>query len=385
MIKILMVGGGSGGHIVPVAAVIEQLHDLSAELEIRFWCDKKSLPLARQILSENRVAIQAIAAGKFRRYHHFRWWQHLRPSIMLPNLIDLFKISLGFVQSFWRLMRWRPDVVFAKGGFVCLPVGLVAHWLGIKLVIHDSDTVAGLTNRVLSRFASVIATGMPTEYYNYPQAKTVFVGSPTRIQPQIRLRQLAKLKQQLGLPADSANKIILVSGGGLGSDFLNNLVRTSLPQLSTEAFVVLLAGRANYRKVVDWKMSTDRVKVIDFTNQFTQYLAVADLVVARAGATTIAEIANYAKPVVLIPNPKLVEGHQLKNAQRLVECGAAMILDEFDLEQHPESFSRLLNKLLEDDVQLKGLSRAIACLARPQAARQLAQLLLEQVEERKDG
>lgn len=372
--KILTVGGGSGGHIIPVAAVVDQLRQLAPEAEIHFWCDKKSLNIAQAAFSDYLIIIKTIAAGKFRRYHHLKWWQHLRLSILLPNLFDLLRIGWGFGQSLWRLLVWRPDVVFAKGGFVCLPVGLVAHFLGIKLIIHDSDTVAGLTNRVLSKYAVKITTGMPVEYYNYPADKTVFVGSPVRQ----AASEATQLRTELGIAPKKS--IVLVVGGGLGSDFLNRMTLTNLDQLSANSQVILVTGRDNYQAVMRQSFDKNKLIVRDFVTDFADYLRLADVVVARAGATTIAELAVLAKPIILVPNPKLVAGHQLKNAQMLADKQAAVVLDEFALEQDPGQFGQAINQLLQDDAKRTQLSHNIGQFANPQAALELAQLIIAEVD-----
>lgn len=372
--KILTVGGGSGGHIIPVVAVVEKLHQLVPEAEIRFWCDRKSLKMAREAFAGQSVAIKSISAGKFRRYHHFSWWQHLRLSIVIPNLIDLFKIVGGFMQSWWRLLIWRPDVVFAKGGFVCLPVGIVAHWLGIKLIIHDSDTVAGLTNRILSKYAVKITTGMPVEYYRYPTNKTVFVGSPVRQGS----GSVADLRAELHILPKKL--VILVSGGGLGSDFLNRMTLANLERLPENCQVILSAGRDNYQAVMNQEFDENKLIVRDFVTNFADYVRLADVVVARAGATTIAELAVLAKPVILVPNPKLVEGHQLKNAQMLADKQAAVVLDEFALEQSPEQFGQAINELLDNQHQRETLSRNIQQFANPQSALTLAELIIAEIQ-----
>lgn len=371
--KILTVGGGSGGHIIPVVAVVEKLHQLVPEAEIRFWCDKKSLKMAQTAFKDQPVMIKSVAAGKFRRYHHFSWWQHLRPSIVLPNLLDLFKISGGFIQSWWRLLIWRPDVVFAKGGFVCLPVGLVAHFLGIKLIIHDSDTVAGLTNRILSKYAVKITTGMPVEYYHYPSDKTVFVGSPVRQ----TAGSTAQLRAELSIAPEKS--VVLIAGGGLGSDFLNRMTLANLDQLPADSQVILVAGRDNYQAVIKQDFDQNKLIVRDFVINFADYLRLADVVVARAGATTIAELAVLAKPTILVPNPKLVEGHQLKNAQMLADKQAAVVLDEFALEQDSQQFGQVINQLLGDSDKRARLSHNIGQFANPQAALTLAELIVAEI------
>ena len=179
--KILAVGGGSGGHVTPVAAVFKEIKQQNPQAELSFWCDKKFEGAARKIIAnvDGDIPVSVIHAGKLRRYHHLKWWQHLiEPSVLLPNLRDACLVLIGFVQSFFKLLLLRPDVIFTKGGYVCLPVGWAARVLGIKIVVHDSDAHPGLTNRLLAKRAALIATGAPLKYYHYPKDKSHYVGIP---------------------------------------------------------------------------------------------------------------------------------------------------------------------------------------------------------------
>src|SRR5690606_13554725 len=181
-LRVLAVGGGSGGHVTPVVAVIRELKKKQPDAEVRFWCDRNYAPQARSIMGhfDETTPVGTIPAGKARRYHTLPLWrQLLQPfSIVLPNLRDLLLVGIGFIESFLRLIFWRPDVVFTKGGFVCLPVGMAARLLKIPLVIHDSDAHPGLTSRLLARGATAIATGAPLHHYPYPKDKSQYVGIP---------------------------------------------------------------------------------------------------------------------------------------------------------------------------------------------------------------
>ena len=154
--KILVVGGGSGGHVTPVLAVAREILKIRPRAKIEFWTDKKYYKNARKLMVENGMdlRVRKIAAGKLRRYTNFTFVTYLRNfDVVLKNIADFFKIIGGFIQSFFRLVFNRPDVIFLKGGYVCLPVGMVARFLRIPYVIHDSDAVPGLTNRLLSKKA----------------------------------------------------------------------------------------------------------------------------------------------------------------------------------------------------------------------------------------
>ncbi|MDO4870775.1 MAG: UDP-N-acetylglucosamine--N-acetylmuramyl-(pentapeptide) pyrophosphoryl-undecaprenol N-acetylglucosamine transferase [Candidatus Saccharibacteria bacterium] len=371
-IKILTVGGGSGGHIIPVKAVIDELLAKDHQLQIEFWCDRKSLKMARAVFAKSQVKISPVIAGKFRRYHHFKWWQHLRPSILIPNMIDLFKFAIGFFQSIIKLLLLRPDIVFAKGGFVCLPVGLAAHSLGIKLITHDSDTVAGLTNRILAKYAVKITTGMPVEYYNYPITKTTYLGIPT-----LKNNGARTNKQDLNLPKNK--KVVLISGGGLGSELLNHLTMDSLPKLNSNIFVVLVAGKIGFERLNRQKIPEDKLRLLEFVSNFNQYIEAADVVVTRAGATTLAEMANVGKALILVPNRKLVGGHQLKNARILEERQAAIVLNELDLEKQSILFADTINQLIDNPEQQAHLRQNIKAISKPYAAKKLAEIILAEI------
>src|SRR5664279_4351599 len=215
--KILAVGGGSGGHVTPVAAVLRELKQRDQTVNIRFWCDRKFSKQARGLIGnlDPTIPVSTIISGKLRRYHNIPVWrQLLRPvSIVLPNLRDGLLVGVGFVQSLVKLIIWRPDVVFTKGGYVCMPVGIAARVLRIPLVIHDSDAYPGLTNRVLARFAQAIATGAPLKHYPYPASKTRYVGIPIASDfIPLSSAQQAEVKKELGFDPDKP--LVVVTGGG---------------------------------------------------------------------------------------------------------------------------------------------------------------------------
>src|SRR5665648_431048 len=247
--KILAVGGGSGGHVTPVVAVLRVLKHQEPNSDIRFWCDRGFYKHAVATVHhfDETIVVDKIFAGKLRRYNNIPLWkQLLRPDIVLPNIRDGFFITLGFFQSLIKLIIWRPDVVFAKGGFVCLPVGLATHILRIPLVIHDSDAHPGLTNRVLSRWATSIATGAPLKYYRYPKSKSRYVGIPVSsdCHPYSETEK-AEHKQLLGFDVD--RPLAVVIGGGLGAKRLNDAVVRELKSLLEFTNVMIISGSAQYK------------------------------------------------------------------------------------------------------------------------------------------
>lgn len=379
--KILAVGGGSGGHVTPVVAVLKEIRRKYPEAELRFWCDRKFEKQARSIMGDfdKSIRVDAIVSGKLRRYNHLNLWQQLIKlrTIVLPNVIDTIKAVVGMVQSLFKLVIWRPDVVFAKGGFVCLPVGLAAWLLRIPLVIHDSDAHPGLTNRILARFAASIGTGAPLKFYPYPVDRARYVGVPVRPEfvPYTNdQQQLAK--QTLGFDVDKT--LMVVTGGGLGSQRLNEAIVSTISELVEHINVILITGKTQYepiRKLIP--QDTTQYHIVPFISEgMADMLGAADIVVARAGATTILELAALAKPTILVPNSFLTGGHQLKNAAVYAESGVVRVIDELALDANPEILVQEVADLLANRGGMEAMGQSFHQFARPDAAKDMAELII---------
>ena len=304
------------------------------------------------------------------------WKQLLTPSIVFPNLRDVVFVGLGFVQSIVKLLRYRPDVVFTKGGFVCLPVGYAAALLNIPLVIHDSDAHPGLTNRLLAKYATVIGTGSPLEYYSYPQEISHYVGIPVdaSFTPRSADEKRA-IKQQLGF--DESYPLTVITGGGLGAVRINNAVLASLDELTRVSSVLLLSGKAQYEELRTRAAGSDRFKLEAFISHgMADILGAADVVIARAGATTLLELAAVAAPTIIIPNGLLTGGHQLKNAKVYEDAGAVVVLEENVLEKDPLLLAQNVIELLGSNEKRARMSTAFAQFARPEAAKDMARLIV---------
>ncbi len=324
------------------------------------------------------IPVTTIRAGKLRRYHTLPLWrQLLRPSIVLPNIRDMLFVGVGFIESTVRLLIWRPDVVFTKGGFVCLPVGMAARLLRIPLVIHDSDAHPGLTNRLLARGATAIATGAPLHNYDYPKEKSYYVGIPIAagFVPYAPEKQ-REIKQRLGFEA--AAPLVVVTGGGLGAKRLNDVVATSLDSLLADTSVLLISGTGQYDNLLRLTPSNHpRFQLKAFISEgMADVLGAADIVVARAGATTIMELAALAKPTILVPNAYLTGGHQLKNAAAFSEDDAVIVLDEAKLEEQPALLAETIKQLLRDKDTLRQMQQRFLAYAKPDAARDVADLIV---------
>jgi len=296
---------------------------------------------------------------------------------MLKNIGDGFLVGIGIIQSFVKLILWRPDVIFTKGGYVCLPVGVAAHLLRIPLVIHDSDAHPGLTNRVLSRWATYIATGAPLEYYEYPKHKSSYVGIP--IDSQFRVftdKDHQQSKAEWGMHPDYP--LLVVTGGGLGAKRINDAVARSLSQLLEFTSVILVAGAGQYDRLrALLPADNDRFQLHPFIATMPQLLAASDVVVTRAGATTILELSASYKPTILVPNAKLTGGHQLKNAKVYEDARAVIVVDEEQLIESSEILVSAVREVIDNPKQAQAMAKRFGSFAKPHAAQDVAALILK--------
>ena len=354
---------------------------MGGEPEIRVWCDRNFFAQARQMFGDNSVRIETISAGKLRRYANlgffYRWfspWHIIHTHI--PNLIDMGRVLVGLIQSLVKLAVWRPDVVFCKGGYVGLPVGLVAHWYHIPLVIHDSDTVPGLTNRLLAKHATAIGTGSPVKNYpSYPKGITKYIGIPVGNQErQLSGAERRKMLRRLGLATD--RPLVLAMGGGLGAVAINQALEAIADRLVAGGLqVVLLTGKGNQIKVSE---SAGRFfRQYQFTNQVRQYEQVADLVITRAGATTMAELATVGVATIIIPSPYLAGDHQTKNAKVYQRAGAAVMLAESAVRERPSRLAKLIDKLMSDVAERSQLADNLHQFAQPRALDDMTQMIID--------
>ncbi len=401
--KILVVGGGSGGHITPAVAVIREILDLKPRTQVEFWTDRKYYKNVVKITTEigvrwgeeegkhsNYIRVRKIWAGKFRRYAGWTWkdwFRHLDivfKDLIWGNIIGLVGFVGGLAQSFGRLLwpKTRPEVIFLKGGFVGLPVGLVAKLFGIPYVVHESDTVPGLANRILMRDATMIATGWG-EIKGQDEHKMVRVGIPVAAEFKVVTEARQKtLKKSFGF--DPEAPLVIFTGGSQGAENINLAVREILPELLKFTSVGLVAGRKWYEEMVDLKRyeEWDKAKLKsnfrmwEFNTTMNELMGAADVIVSRAGATTIAELAALKKAVILVPFERLPGGHQMKNAEKLAERGAVEVIPDEKMRNQPSSLLEEVRHLVRSPKQREYLAEKLHAEATEEAARKLAKVIL---------
>jgi len=387
--RVLITGGGSGGHITPALAVAHELKQLRPDAHIIYAGQTGDTLGDVPEHDKNIDYVVTVRAGKFRRYHGVGWRQLLDVETLLKNIRDAFWLLAGIWQSFWLLGRAKPDVIFTRGSFVSVPVCLAAVLRGIPYITHDSDALPGLANRIIAPWAKVHAVALPKEIYtNYPPEKTVTVGVPISHQfHPLTKEENKQLRVQLGL--EKAGKILLVTGGGNGADRLNRAVMDCVPALFErypDLWVVHLTGRqleADVRQQYKHILSADdqkRVLIRGFVTNLYQYSAVADVVLSRAGGTSMAEFAAQGKACVIVPNPQLTGGHQPKNAAVLADRKAIRVVNEAVLRDDSHALMPALTELFDKPEKAALLAKKLAELAQPNASHLLAMIVLEVAE-----
>lgn len=333
-------------------------------------------------LDPNIDEIYLVSAGKLRRYHGEGPKQLLDFRMQLLNARDIFRTLAGLVES-WKLMKKvQPSVVFTRGGYVSVPVAFAAYLRHIKYVTHDSDSIPSLANRLIAPKAALHLVALEPALYPYPKETIIRVGVPINSNYKPPTGQDIKVwGKELGI--GDHRPVILITGGGNGAKKLNDLVLENVPYLLSKypnALIVHLAGRGLadelstcYNLVVDPKQRK-QVIVKEFVSDLYKYSGVADVIIARGGATNLSEFAAQGKACIIIPSPQL--GWNVRNTQLLAKEKAIIELDEAQAEQERRLALTVVD-LLDNSLKRQQLQKKFAQFALPGAASKIAELIVK--------
>ncbi len=307
MKRIILTGGGTAGHVTPNLALLPGLRE--AGFEIRYIGSHAGME--RELVEAAGIPYDGISTGKLRRYFD------------LKNFTDPFRVVKGFFDARKILKKYRPDVVFSKGGFVSVPVVLAAKGLHIPVLIHESDMTPGLANRLSLPAASKICCNFPETAENLPQGRTVVTGCPIRRELLTGTPEAGRA--YTGLSPD--RPVILIIGGSLGSVAVNTAVRRILPALLSDFQVIHLCGKGNLDESLEGTEGYVQYEYI--SEPLKDLFALADVVVSRAGANAICELLALRKPNILIPlSANASRGDQILNAASFKKQGFSEVIEE---------------------------------------------------------
>ncbi|HVZ76056.1 MAG TPA: UDP-N-acetylglucosamine--N-acetylmuramyl-(pentapeptide) pyrophosphoryl-undecaprenol N-acetylglucosamine transferase [Candidatus Paceibacterota bacterium] len=368
--KILFTGSGSGGHFYPIIAVAEAIGDLTRErklLEPQLYYAAPE-PYDREMLMANNITFVPTAAGKMRRY------------FSLLNIVDFFKTGWGVIKSVLRTFFLYPDVVFATGGYGAFPTLLAARLFRIPVVIYATDVEPSRVNHWAGRFAEKVAVSFEEAAQYFPKDKVAFTGNPIRKAVLLPSREGAyeflHLKREI--------PTLLVLGGSQGAQALNEAVLAALPQLVEKYQVVHQAGESNITEVEGRARVAlmnspygERYKPFAYLNDLALRMAAgaAALVVSRAGAGGIFEIASWGLPSIIVPIPEPISHDQTKNAFSYARSGAAVVIEQNNLT--PGLLISEINRILGNQQLVHQMSEAARSFGRPDAAKTIANALMD--------
>ncbi len=366
--KIIFTGGGSGGHIFPIIAVCREIKKRYSGKDLKlYYFGPSNEKEVEKLLEKEGIKIKKIITGKIRRYFSFK------------NFFDFLKVPLGIIQSFFWLFFIAPDIIFSKGGHGSFPIALMGEILNIPLFLHESDMVPGLASKIESKWAIEIFVSFLNKEA-FPTEKIVCLGNPVR--EEVKRGSKEEAKRIFNLKGDKP--LLLIIGGSQGSRPINETIIEMLPDLLNNCEVIHQTGKKNFSRMrTESKAIIPNEEILDYYHlkpflnekEYGNALKGADIVISRAGAGSIFEIAVNGKPSILIPLEKSAQDHQLKNAYSYAESGGAKVIEQRNLE--PGFLLEKIRHLLSRPDLLKEMSQGAYSFARPRAAEIIASYLLE--------
>lgn len=367
--KILLTGGGTGGHFYPLIAIAEKLIEVAdkqkiVDLKLYYMSDK---PYDKRLLFENDITFVQIPSGKMRTY------------FSIKNFFDIFTTATGAFFGILSMFFIYPDVVISKGGYAAFPAVLAARLLKIPVIIHESDSFPGRLNVWTAKFAERIAISWPEAIEYLPKEKTTLTGQPIR-------KEIIHGDPNGALPFFKLNQglpVILVLGGSQGAETINDIIVDTLPELLNRYQIIHQTGKNNIdavlsrsKLVMENNPNINRYVALPYLNNLATRMAAgcADIVVSRAGSA-IFEIASWGTPSIIIPITNSNGDHQRKNAFNYARSGACEVIEEGNLSAH--LFVAEIDKLLSSKEKLNDMKKNALSFAIPTAAEKIAESAIE--------
>lgn len=349
--RLIISGGGTGGHIFPAIAIANEFRRRHPASEILFVGAKGKMEMTK--VPEAGYKITGL------------WISGLQRSLKISNLLFPVKLLVSYIKAARIISGFRPHIVIGTGGFASGPIMIAAVRKSIPTLIQEQNSFAGLTNRKLSKHVSKICVAYEGLEKYFPADAIVFTGNPVRSNITQTVADRTSAVKSFGL--DPSKKTILVVGGSLGALTLNNCMAAALEKFqAAQIQVIWQTGKRYYNEMLtNLKQSGVHVVVaVEFISSMDEAYAAADVVVSRAGALAISELCIAGKPVILVPSPNVADDHQTKNAMALVKHSAAVMISD---REASEKLSGAMMELVNDETKKTELAANIRMLGRPDA------------------
>lgn len=354
--RIIVSAGGTGGHIYPALAIINKIKEKEPNSEILYIGTKDRMEAT--IIPNKNIPYLGIEMKGLNRKNPFKNFS------VLKNYCNNVKILKKEIKKF------NPDVVIGVGGYVTAPVIYSAKKMGYKTFIHEQNSIPGLSNKFLIRYVDKIGVSLPDSIQYFPKEKTIFTGNP-RSEEVYYTKDISK--QDLNLGLNNNKKLVLIVMGSLGSTTMNKKLKETLPLFKNKDYeVVFVTGKGYYDEYKKIK-TVSNVKIVSYLDNMAQVLKKTDLIVSRAGASSIAEITALGLPSILIPSPYVTHNHQYKNAKCLEDKGATIIMEEDKYDG--KLLVNKIDEILSDKNLYQTLSKQTSSLGVKNSATKIYQLL----------
>lgn len=333
--KFIISGGGTGGHIFPAIAIADALKLAYPDAQFLFVGAYGKIEMEK--VPRAGYSIKGI------------WIAGLQRGSILKNILFPLKLLVSFFQSVFILLRFRPNFAIGTGGFASGPILFIAHYLKIKTLIQEQNSYAGITNKALSKIVNVVAVAFEDMDRFFPKNKIILTGNPVR--EELLDVESKKSEARAHFKLDSSKKTIVILGGSMGAQKINETIAAHLPLFSELGVQLIWQCGSLYFDQFKIHNKQDGIQVHEFIQEMDLLYAAADVLISRAGASSISELALVGKPVLLIPSPNVAENHQYHNALALSKTGGALVLLEKEIDsQFQEALHQLL-AISKDDVQ----------------------------------
>ena len=325
--RVIVAAGGTGGHIYPALAIIERIKKKNKKCEVLYLGTTDRME--KDIVPKRGIPFRGLEIKGLDRKH------------ILNNFSVLKKFFRAIKDAKDIIKEFKPDIVIGVGGYITAPVLYAAHKLGIKTMIHEQNSIPGLSNKFLAKFVDTICVSLPGSISYFPKKKTVYTGNP-RSEEILNISKIKKSKYGF----KDSKKLVLVVMGSLGSTTMTKKLKSAISEFNNKDYQVLVVtGKAYYDDYKDIEVPKN-VGLIPYTEELIQIMKDTDLMVSRAGASTISEITGIGLPSILVPSPYVTHNHQYLNAKELEDAGACRILEEKDFSA--DTLCKMIDEVLAD-------------------------------------
>ena len=362
--RVIISAGGTGGHIYPAVSIINKIKKEEPNSEFLYIGTHNRIE--KDIIPEMKIPYQAIEViGFYRRISNIK-------NLTLGN-IKALRCFLKARKDCLKIIKdFNPDVVIGCGGYVTAPVIWAAKKLGCKTFIHEQNSVVGLSNKYLVKYADKIGVSFESTVKDFPRDKVVLTGNPCS-EEAIKIKKANK--KDYGLDEDK--KLVLIVMGSLGSKTVNEKMTDYVYNFRNKDYEVIYVTGKNYYDKLNSRGFPKNVKVVPYINNLSSVMKCCDLMVSRAGASTISEITALQVPTIFIPSPYVTNNHQYKNAMDLVNLNAALIIKEADLNK--KDFIKMIDDILDDDNKYEEIKKNLHQFAITDSSSRIYNVLKEMI------